>query len=198
MSLDFLKIDVSISSLSAIMFDKFIDHSKEVRPPEQKLYLADDGKTISYPSENITSFLSSQLPPLGCACKFEKKGGKEFASLVLSHVFITPDIIPFHGTNGKPILFDGFGPDKTLYTVSYAPRTKLSGGGVIKQEAKPRPVLRFGWSLDFEIQIVKNDKLDETKLYNWFCAGGIMIGLGSYRPRYGRFEVTKWDVKDKK
>ena len=34
------KIDVTIEGIADIMFDKFFDHSKEQRPPDQKIYMA--------------------------------------------------------------------------------------------------------------------------------------------------------------
>lgn len=190
-------INVTIRGLSGIMFDRFIDHSKEVRPADQKLYFDSDGKTVVVPSMMIESFLTRQLAPVGCACKFEGKKGKEYGSIAMSHVFFSPELIPINETKtGKPIVLKSeVEKDARFYVARFSPVTKMSGGGAIKQEAKPRPVLRHGWEISFEIQIIKNTLIDETKLFNWFSSGGILIGLGSYRPRYGRFEVVKWETK---
>ena len=32
------------------------------------------------------------------------------------------------------------------------------------------------------------------RLEDWFRDGGTQVGLGAFRPFYGRFEVTRWDV----
>lgn len=191
------KIDVTLLGLSGIMFDRFIDHSKEVRPAEQKLYLDPDGKTIVIPNIMIESFITRQLAPVGCACKFEQRKGKEYAGIAMSHIFFSPELIPIVETKtGKPIeLKTEIEKDPRFYVARFSPVTKMSGGGAIKQEAKPRPVLRYGWQISFEIQIMKNHLIDETKLYNWFTLGGSLIGLGSYRPRYGRFEVKNWKAE---
>ena len=45
-------IRVKLGSLSDIMFDRFIDHSKEKRPADQKLYLAENNIVV-LPAENI-------------------------------------------------------------------------------------------------------------------------------------------------
>jgi hypothetical protein len=192
------RISVTLTGLSGLMFDRFIDHSKEVRPAEQKLYLDSDGKTLVIPSMMIESFLTRQLAPVGCAAKFEGKRRAEYASTALSHVFFSPELIPIvEMKTKKGILIESeLAKDERFYIARFSPITKMSGGGAIKQEAKPRPVLRHGWEISFEIQLIKNTLIDETKLYNWFSSGGIVIGLGSYRPRYGRFEVTKWEIAE--
>lgn len=184
-----IRLNVGLSGLSQIMFDRFIDHSKEVRPPEQKLYLTKD-KVVVLPSENVNAFLFSENPP-GCAKAFEAKGGKEFIRLGQSHVVIQPSIIPFT-SNGKKVIFKEF-DDKTFSIFEAAPRTK-QGSLSIKQETKFRPVLEMPWEIDFQIVLIKNEKLDGDKLKNWFDRGGIEIGLGTYRPRFGRFMVIKWEV----
>jgi hypothetical protein len=190
------EIAVTLRGLSGIMFDRFIDHSKEVRPANQKLYYNGDGKSIVIPAIMIESFITRQLAPVGCACKFEGKKGREYAGMAMSHVFFNPELIPIVETKtGKEIVPDDeIEKDGRFYVARYSTVTKMGGGGAIKQEAKPRPVLRCGWEISFEIQIIKNQLIDETKLYNWFTMGGIVIGIGSYRPRYGRFDVAKWEV----
>lgn len=192
-------IHATLRGLSGIMFCRFIDHSKQDRPVEQKLYFDADGKTLVIPSTFLESFLARQLAPVGCCCKFEGRKGKEYASIVLSHVFFAPELIPITETKtgGSVQLETTIDKDPRFYIASFSGITKMSGGGAIKQEAAPRPVLRHGWEISFDINLIKNTLIDETKLFNWFSAGGIFIGLGSYRPRYGRFEIAKWDIEEK-
>lgn len=188
------KIDVTLSGLSDIMFDKFIDHSKESRPPEQKLYLS-KGNQLVLPSPNIDAFLFGENPA-GCAKKFEGKKGKDYISYGMSHIFINPMIIPFKDDKNEPIIFENF-KDGKLYLFELGGRNK-SGSLSIKQEARPRPVLTWPWNISFQISLIKNDKISPTKLYNWFTEGGILIGIGTFRPRYGRFEVALWEEKEEK
>jgi len=187
--MDVQKIKVKITGLSSIMFDKFIDHSKEQRPPEQKLYLAQDNMLV-LPSENIDAFLWGE-DPQGCAKSFEGKKGKTYLRIGLGHVFIDPLFIPFCDKKG-PIKFEGF-DGKKFWCHEGSGRTK-QGSRSIKQELKQRPALSLPWTLEFIITVVKNNLIDETKLYNWFMAGGLQIALGTYRPKYGRFAVDNWNV----
>jgi len=181
------KIKAKIEGLSDIMFDRFIDYSKEIRPPEQKLYLIEDNQVV-LPAENIYFFLFGENPA-GCAKSFEgAQGKKKYIPMGMSHVFIDPFAIPFTEKN-KPILFENFDGKFRIWLT--APRTKKSSLS-IKQEAKPRPFLKLPWALEFNLTIIKNQVIDETKLYNWFVQGGIQIGIGTYRPRFGRFAVVEW------
>lgn len=181
-------IKIKLSGLSDIMFDRFIDYSTEKRPAEQKLYLT-DGNIVSLPSENIDSFLWGEYPQ-GCARKFEGKSGKNYTNIGLGHVFIKPGIIPFT-VKGKPINFEKF--DGKKFRIYERGGRQRKGSLSIKSEAKPRPVLCLPWELEFELSVVQNPLIDSTKLLNWFKAGGVMLGLGTYRPKYGRFEVVNWE-----
>lgn len=190
--MDVIHIKVKLDGLADIMFDKFIDHSKENRPPEQKLYLAEGNKVV-LPAENVRAFLFSENSPAGCAKTFE---GKEYVRIGYGYAHISPVLIPFVDTSsGKPIEFKSFDDGRFSIYLS-AGRTKAStGSNTIKQEAKPRPLMKLPWSIMFTIDLIKNGYIDENKLYNWFVAGGKQIALGTYRPAFGRFEVAEWDIK---
>ena len=183
------EIAVILAGLSDIMFDRFIDHSKEKRPPEQKLYLAAENMLVM-PKDNIEALLFGDDPP-GCARCLEGKAGKNYLRMGLSHVFVKESLIPFQDEAGASLKFDGFG--EHLWIHRGAPRTK-QGSRSIKQEMKERPVLRLPWNLSFHLTILENVLINENKVYNWLVAGGMQIGLGTYRPRFGRFEVRDWKV----
>jgi hypothetical protein len=170
------------------MFDRFIDYSTERRPPEQKLYLYGKNELV-LPQDNIISFLFG-IDPKGCAMAFEGKKGKDYVRMGQSHVNIDEAIIPFM-SGKKPVIFKEF--DDKIWKHQGSPRVK-KGSASIKSEMKERPVLRHPWSLTFHITIIKNNIIDENKLYNWFMLGGMQIAFGTYRPRFGRFTVDKWDT----
>lgn len=187
-------IEVTLSGLSDIMMDRFIDHSAEKRPVEQKLYL-DEANRICLPAENIWSFLFSENN-MGCAKSMEGKQGKKYIKVGMSHMNIEPQLIPFRDTADKEIYYEGMKGQLYQYLASAVTK---KGALMIKQEAKPRPCIKYPWRLSFTITLIEseaNDILNETKLYNWFVKGGLLVALGSYRPRFGRFEVIKWDVKE--
>ena len=191
--LELTNINVELEGLSDIMFDRFVDHSKESRPPDQKLYLIDENKA-TLPSANIIAFFFNENPPAGCAKTFEGRKGKDYCRIGQSHVFFDPLHIPLL-CEGREITFSGFNNGSPFYIdPGNGGRTKGSGSNSIKQEAKPRPVLRLPWEIRFSITLLKNAVIDESKLHNWLKLGGLQIALGTYRPRFGRFRVSKFEV----
>lgn len=186
-----IEIAVKLASLSDIMFDRFIDYSLEKRPPEQKFYLMDEN-VLALPAENLSAFLVGQFPA-GCAMTFEKKKWNDYSRIILGQLFFSPSLIPFLDAKGEKIRFGNF-KDGHLRVDRSSPRVK-NGRLSIKQEAKERPVLLHPWVLSFSIIMLENLLIDGTKLLNWFSNGGLLIGLGTWRPRYGRFFVEKWEEK---
>ena len=182
------EIKATLEGLADIMFDPFVRQEKDTRTAEQKWYLASDNQIV-LPSENIWAFLFNEGNPAGCARTFEGKQGKEYIRMGQAHIVLEPAVIPFL-RDGKPICFKGF-DDKSCYVTNFSPRVK-SQSLSIKQDVKPRPVLKLPWALSFTIKLVKNGKIDSTKLLNWFQRGGIEIALGTYRPRFGRFWVSEF------
>lgn len=192
------KIHVVLDGISDIMFNRFVDHSKEVRPPDQKFYLFADNQLV-LPAENIYAFLFGENPQ-GAAKVKEKRGAADFIRIGQSHLFIDPLIIPFTDDKEKLIKFDpnagdkGFGGSTPFYIYMSGGRTKL-GSLSIKQEAQPRPVLKLPWRLAFIITLLDNLILNPVKLENWFNECGITVALGAHRPRFGRFQVLKWQLE---
>ena len=185
--MDVQKIQVGLEGLADICFDKFFDHSKEIRPANQKLYLA-EGNIVVLPASNIRAFLFGENPQ-GCAKTFEGKPSKNYIRWGQGHVHIDPPLISFLD-KGKPIVFDGF--KKKFWILQESTRTKKSNLSV-KQPIQDRPVLRLPWNLEFMITIVENPLITGIKLLNWFEKGVLMLGLANYRPRFGRFMIRKWE-----
>ena len=57
------KIDVKIGGIAPIMFDRFVDHSKEARPADQKLYpvaqrFSKESETRNISGSSIAMFFS--------------------------------------------------------------------------------------------------------------------------------------------
>lgn len=183
------KIRVVLEGLSDIMFDRFIDHSQEVRPPEQKIYLNEKGEVV-LPAENMSAFYFGENPS-GCAKWFEGKKGKDYIRMGMSHVFFGPTLLPFQ-VDGKPIAFNGF--ENGRFSIYWASGRTKKGTLSIKQEMKARPLMKLPWELEFLATIIKNSYIDETKLHNWTLMGGMQIAVGTYRPRFGRFGIKSWEV----
>lgn len=57
-----------------------------------------------------------------------------------------------------------------------------------------RPALDTGWTLRFTLSVV-NDSLPPSALKDALSVAGSLVGMGSWKPEYGRFVVTEWSVK---
>jgi len=189
------KLTITLSGMADLMEDKFISREGEQNyPPEQKLYL-DKKNGLVWPAENIFSFFFRTTHPLGCAKKFEKKQAMDFCSIGMGHVSVSPSLIPIT-RNGKQIIFNGFENDYDEKAHIRVTNMK----GIIRKGTQPvpqiaiRPVIELPWDISFGINIVDNGLIDDTKIYNWLIEGGLKIGLGSFKPLFGRFTVTQFDV----
>lgn len=49
------------------------------------------------------------------------------------------------------------------------------------------------WKLEFQIEIKDPDALPSSTLHEILEHGGRYYGIGDYRPKYGLFEITKWE-----
>jgi len=184
----FEKAQFTLTGLVGILFDRFIDMSEQKVDASEKLYLAEKNQVV-FPSENIYGFLCTEKPA-GCARWFEGRKGPKFGKAVMSYTGISPEMIPFR-RNGKEIFFSGF---KNEYDAKAKIRV-LHHKATVMKNSRPvpmptaRPMLEVPWQLEFTISLVKNNILSMNKIIKWFEQGGIEIGLGAYRPRFGRFMV---------
>lgn len=56
-----------------------------------------------------------------------------------------------------------------------------------------RPAFRTGWTADFVLNVV-DDRVSPDKIRLSLEEAGIRVGIGSWRPEFGRFIVTNWEV----
>lgn len=58
-----------------------------------------------------------------------------------------------------------------------------------------RPGMQEGWEVSFEIQILLPEYIDENLLHEVLSSAGRLIGVGDFRPTFGRFQVTNFEVR---
>jgi len=176
---------VRLSGLRPIMFDRYPGDNKTELMPEQKMYFAEDGKTLVVPSANILSFLCAENTKSAVKLFSDSRSYKTLAQMYLSYVSIEEYELPLR-RKGKPIVFAGFGQNG----VSLDRRVARVKGGI--PNPKARPVVALPWELEFHLALYENDVFDETALRLMFERGGIASGLGTFRGVYGKFEVSLW------
>lgn len=61
---------------------------------------------------------------------------------------------------------------------------------------RTRPAMRVGWQCDIDLLVTLPEYIDRNLLHEVITLAGRIGGLGDFRPTYGRFAVTHFDVRD--
>lgn len=59
-----------------------------------------------------------------------------------------------------------------------------------------RPALNAGWSATFQLMVQTPEYISPQTLNGVIADAGRLVGLGDFRPSYGRFVVSKFDVME--
>jgi len=180
------KFQVKLSSLSPLMFNTF--RGQEEIPPERKLNLSSkDGRTVVLPASNIMGFLASKMVGRSCINTFvPPKERPERQAEVLASIAISPVEIPIQN-GGGPVTFDGTWSD-TVYMDERAAQASKTARVMAR-----RPVIREPWSVEFTLIVSEGDYITADRIRDWFVDGGVQVGIGAFRPFFGRFAVEAWD-----
>lgn len=176
-------IQCQLSGLRPMMFDRYAGDNATALPPEEKMYLSPDLHLIM-PAVNLYSLLVSENGKSVCR-QFFGKGGKNIALGIASYTSIEPFDIPILDDSG-PVKFSGWNGQISIHR-SVARLAK----GI--PNPKVRPMLSLPWSVSFEVTYQDNKYCTLENLRQAFMMGGT-LGLGTFRPFFGRYEVSRWDV----
>lgn len=66
---------------------------------------------------------------------------------------------------------------------------------VIQRNAitRTRPALKKGWTCSFEIMVNLPEYISKDQLYDMTASAGKLIGIGDFRPTFGRFQIVKFE-----
>lgn len=174
------KIQVMLTGLTPIMFDAF--RGQEELPPEKKLYLNPDGKTVILPASNIVGFLTSKSSHSCLRVFADSKDWKTRGPEIVGNISVDPLRIPLLNDD-HPITFDGKWSDK-IYLDERMARPSATARVIAR-----RPVIDIPWKAEFNLTINPTEYVTVSRVKDWFVRGGISVGIGAYRPMFGRFEV---------
>ncbi len=146
---------------------------------KESLYTTEKGE-IYQPANHF------ELAMVKAATNFKVTGkrGKSYKDLVSANVVIDPERIPFGIIAPEQLDTDA---DKPLY---------LDLRPVVIQRARVvriRPAFKPGWELEFTINVL-DDELPANMLQDILVLAGKTVGVGDYRPKFGRFSVVKFEV----
>lgn len=137
------------------------------------------------------SHLEGALQKAASAFKVKGKAGKTFKDAVKAYAYVAP-MQPHLLWNNEPIptptkdLLEN--PTEALQ-VSVM-RVKVQRAAV----ARSRLMVNVGWELDFTIDII-DDQLPQAVVREALSEAGRAVGIGDFRPRYGRFNVVRFEVE---
>lgn len=58
---------------------------------------------------------------------------------------------------------------------------------------RTRPALKVGWKCEFDLMVMLPEYISRDDLHSVITNAGRLIGLGDFRPTYGRFQITKFE-----
>lgn len=198
------QVNVTIEGISPILQHAFTpNHLAELAERAKKntgaadyslewmttMYLArlDGQDYISQPANHI----EGSMIKASVNFKVAGKRGKTYKDAITAYCYVSPDNI-LHIRNGEYVL----APDANLIenpanglSVSVQ-RVKVQRAAV----ARSRLMIDAGWQLAFKIDVI-DDQLRPDALKAILTEAGRAVGIGDYRPRYGRFNVVSFEMQ---
>ena len=183
------EIEVGTKGITPIMFDRYAGDNKTELQPQDKMYFAQDGKSLVLPAINIMSYLTAENTTSVPKRFLDTREYKQVCKAMLSYITVSPFLIPFTA-NGKPIKWTGEWNDQIWLhkTVARLPK------GI--PNPKERPVVNLPWELALTLTVIENDDFNMKLLQDLFQRGGIALGFGTWRGLFGKFDVDKWEMKE--
>lgn len=188
---------VTIQGLTPIMFDRYPGDNDTQLRPDQKMYFGQDGTSLVLPSTNIMSYLSAKNTDSAPKRLLDARKYKKFTEACAAYIMIQAvgdsysEDLPFT-RDGEPIQFSGFGDDETCPTSNVFIKRDVARLEKGIPNPKVRPVLPLPWAITFRLMLFPNDQIQEQQVHNIFIKGGIAVGLGTWRGRFGKFSVAEW------
>jgi len=95
--------------------------------------------------------------------------------------------------HGEPLKFSGFGNDEICPTSGTFVKRDVARLEKGIPNPKVRPVIPLDWEITFKLTLFVNKLLQEQQLKNIFVDGGVAVGIGTWRGRFGKFSVVQWE-----
>ena len=59
---------------------------------------------------------------------------------------------------------------------------------------RTRPAMKVGWRAEFDLQILTPEYISAEMLNDTISMAGRLIGIGDFRPTFGRFAIVKFEI----
>jgi len=171
---------VRFIGVKPILFDRY-QGSNEAQPDNiDKVYWHDGLAVI--PQINLYSGLSAENTKSVAKMYFGKKAKP--IGMAINNGLAINELFPILKQDGNPVRQEDF--DKKFEIVEHVARINKSGTAI--PNPKVRPMLGTPWELEFGIRFLRSGDLTWEVMTQCFQYLG-MIGIGTYRPLYGGFQV---------
>lgn len=147
--------------------DKKLDEDQRRLQAEQYVYLNKKNQ-LCQPASHIEGAMQKAASQFRLA----GAGKKTYKELCKGGVFVFPELIPHDNQDWTVDSRSVVNPSTRGRMMCYRPRLD-------------------DWTLAFDLE-VNDDRADEDAIKQILEHAGLYIGIGAYRPRFGRFEVTSF------
>lgn len=177
------EINVELTGVAPLLQHRFAqeEHGLTTKKAKKKVYdPTEEALKGSYKDDKGFVMLSEHIYGVlaKASTSFIFDGKKTYKDVVARGVVVTPDTIPLLDKKGKQyVKWDEIDERRA----------------VVMRSAITRWRAKFyeGWKLKFIIQIIDDESISPQTLKEIMDKAGY-IGIGDYRPRFGRFQVTGW------
>lgn len=143
-----------------------IDYSKEA----EKTVYRDEDLGCYIPSKQIRACLVKA----GATFKVTGGRGRTFKNMINAVIEVEPDKIPLKKKN---------------FDYVHQEFVKLRGSDQI---LRSRPAFEKGWEAEFSLLILDEEQIPVKIMKQIAEYGGKFVGIGDWRPHFGRFEVVEF------
>jgi hypothetical protein len=170
------RINVTIRGTAPLLMHRFDDNQDGAKPRKSGMQYnkEEDSKKALYTDKDgniVQPALNIERAMIQAATNYLLKGKKTFKDAFKGGIFVEPILIPHK-----------------------MPSWEIDLQSVVIQRSRvmrSRP--RFDkWELDFQILNI-DERITPNIIKSALDDAGKFIGIGDYRPRYGRFEVVKFE-----
>jgi hypothetical protein len=194
------EVDVTVRGKAAILMHAFPAANLKPSGPKRNvgetdyslewmdtMYATNDG-FLYIPASHFEGAL------MNAAASFKVKGksGATWKKIVKAYCYVNPDEVPLYWNGGRLQA-----PDENLLTEPDEALSVDVQRVVVQRSAVARARLKVsaGWEAKFTIE-VQDEQVQPNILKEIVTEAGRAVGVADYRPRYGRFDLMSFDVRE--
>jgi hypothetical protein len=156
--------------------------AKKTDNVESYVYRDQDGN-IAIPGRYL---IGSMIDPRNGAAKYRqdpRSPRKSALDLFRAGVVATTELAAIRSANNTQV------PAQTWDYLD-SQRVMVQRAGV----TRVRPAFMPGWRAEFGLMVLTPEYIDPQALLETLTMAGRLVGIADYRPSYGRFQVTSFDI----